>query len=138
MARKRNTEVERDADEVIREYEETSEVPDPDVLVEFTEAEREGGGSEQLRRKLRAAGPDPVQVMGGDLDASWDRDSEETVGGSNPTPDQDIVEEIGKAAGVTFEDNEPLKIDKLEQRDADRWELDPASSEDYHERQKSK
>jgi hypothetical protein len=138
MARKKTKRIEQDADTVIRRYEERGDTPASDVLAEFNEAGQEGAGSQLLRRKLRAAGPDRVEVTGGDLDASWDRDGEETVGGDNPTPDQDIVEEIGKAAGVTFEDNEPIKVDKLEQRDAARWELDPASSEDYQERQKLK
>jgi Family of unknown function (DUF6335) len=60
---------------------------------------------------------------------------EESVGGENPTPDQDIVEEHGKAVGLTYEDNEPLHgSDKIEGRDQSRWELDPASSEGYEER----
>jgi hypothetical protein len=60
------------------------------------------------------------------------------VGGANPTPDQDVVEEIGRAMGLTYEDNEPLGMDeKLHNRDLHRWELDPASSEDYQERTKN-
>ena len=59
----------------------------------------------------------------------------EAPGGSNPTPDQDIVDDIGKAVGVTYEDNEPLKFgDKVAGRDEDRWELNPASADDYQER----
>lgn len=38
---------------------------------------------------------------------------------STPTPDRDVVDEIGKALGVS--------------RDVHRWELDPASAEDYIE-----
>ena len=60
---------------------------------------------------------------------------EEAPGGDNPTPDQDVVDDIGKALGVQYEDNEELKgADKLAQRDKHRWELDPASSDDYKER----
>jgi len=60
---------------------------------------------------------------------------EEAPGGDNPTPDQDIVDDIGKALGVQYDDNEPLKgADKLEERDKHRWELDPASAEDYKDR----
>jgi hypothetical protein len=60
---------------------------------------------------------------------------EEAPGGDNPTPDQDIVDDIGKALGVQYEDNEELKsADKLAERDKHRWELDPASSDDYKER----
>jgi hypothetical protein len=61
---------------------------------------------------------------------------EETPGGSTPTPDQDMVDEIGKAVGVTYQDDEPLIFDeKYAKRDDARWEDDPASSEDYIERQ---
>ena len=49
--------------------------------------------------------------------------------------DQDLVEEIGKAVGLTYEDSEPLHTDeKVAKRDVNRWELNPASSEDYEER----
>jgi hypothetical protein len=60
---------------------------------------------------------------------------EEAPGGDNPTPDQDIVDDIGKALGVEYQDNEELKAsDKVVERDKHRWELDPASSEDYRDR----
>ena len=62
---------------------------------------------------------------------------EESVGGGNPTPDQDIVDEIGEAVGLQYQDNEPLHTtEKVEERDRHRWELDPASSEDYRDRNK--
>ena len=60
---------------------------------------------------------------------------EEAPGGDNPTPDQDIVDDIGKALGLQYEDNEELKpADKVAERDKHRWELDPASSDDYKDR----
>jgi hypothetical protein len=60
---------------------------------------------------------------------------EEAPGGDNSTPDQDIVDDIGKALGVQYEDNEELKpTDKVAERDKHRWELDPASSDDYKDR----
>jgi hypothetical protein len=60
---------------------------------------------------------------------------DEAPGGDNPTPDQDVVDDIGKALGVEYDDNEELKSsDKVTERDKHRWELDPASSEDYKER----
>jgi hypothetical protein len=79
-------------------------------------------------------------VTGGDPDVDIDDASftgEEAPGGDNPTPDQDIVEDIGKSLGVTYDDSEELKgANKLEERDKHRWELDPASAEDYRERDK--
>ena len=69
-------------------------------------------------------------VTGGDLDVDIEDayfTGEEAPGGDNPTPDQDIVEDIGKALGVTYKDNEELKgADKVTERDKHRWELDPA------------
>lgn len=77
-------------------------------------------------------------ITGGDVDVDVEEayfSGDEAPGGDNPTPDQDIVEDIGKALGVQYEDNEELKSsDKLSERDRHRWELDPASSEDYKER----
>ena len=56
-------------------------------------------------------------------------------GGDNPTPDQDVVDELGRASGIVYNDSEPLHTtDKLVQRDRRRWELNPASSEDFDER----
>jgi len=79
-------------------------------------------------------------VTGGDPDVDIEDAyfaGEEAPGGDNPTPDQDIVEDIGKALGVTYNDNEELKgADKLVERDKHRWEMDPASAEDYTEHDK--
>ena len=62
-------------------------------------------------------------------------DPKAAPGGDNPTPDQDVVEEIGRALGVQYDDNEELKsADKIAERDRHRWEFDPASSEDYKDR----
>ncbi len=77
-------------------------------------------------------------VTGGDPDVDIEDAyfaGEEAPGGDNPTPDQDIVEDIGKALGVTYDDAEELKgSDKVVERDKHRWELDPASAEDYQDR----
>ena len=74
----------------------------------------------------------------GDVDADAENayfSGDEAPGGDNPTPDQDIVDDIGKAIGVQYQDNEELRAsDKVIERDRHRWELDPASSEDYKER----
>jgi len=79
-----------------------------------------------------------ARLRAGDPDVSWQgiETGEETPGGSTPTPDQNRVDEIGEAVGVTYQDNEPLSFgEKSDQRDQERWEDDPASSEDYEERQ---
>jgi hypothetical protein len=81
-------------------------------------------------------------MTGGDVDADWEDAyavGDEAPGGDNPTPDQDRVDDIGKALGVVYEDNEELKAsDKIADRDKHRWELDPASSEDYRDRDRDR
>src|SRR5262249_54556718 len=88
-----------------------------------------------------SGGESPV-LTGGDVDAAWDQaddSGEEAVGGSNPTPDQERVEQLGKAVGVTYQDNEPLDTpEKVAERDEHRWELEPQSSEDFDERSNPK
>jgi hypothetical protein len=77
-------------------------------------------------------------ITGGDIDNSVEDayfNGDEAPGGDNPTPDQDIVDDIGKALGVEYQDSEELRAsDKVTERDKHRWELDPASAEDYKER----
>ena len=87
---------------------------------EFREAQRLGSGGEHLIRELREHHSRTPDLSAGDIDADWARADvgEETVGGSAPTPDQDIVEEVGEAVGLTYEDNEPLHTtEKVEERD---------------------
>jgi hypothetical protein len=77
-------------------------------------------------------------LTAGDVDADMENayfSGDEAPGGDNPTPDQDIVDDIGRAIGIEYHDNEELRAaDKVLERDKHRWELDPASSEDYRER----
>jgi|SRR5438067_3191784 len=77
-------------------------------------------------------------IAGGDVDIDLENayfTGDEVPGGDNPTPDQEVVDDIGKALGVQYADNEELKSgDKVTERDKHRWELDPASAEDYKER----
>jgi hypothetical protein len=104
------------------------EPPIPDV----------SAGSRKLSERLREH-PDTSPILsGGDIDARWEdaeSSGEESVAGSAPTPGQDNVQEIGEAIGVTYQDNEELKVGEKERsRDKKRWELDPASSDDYQDR----
>lgn len=53
---------------------------------------------------------------------------EEAVGGTTPTPDQDIVDDIGTATGVTMDPDRPVDVaEEVHARDDQRWELDPQS-----------
>lgn len=95
------------------------------------------------KRQELAAGGDRLHAMdaertavspdlsGGDVDAAWNQANvagEETVGGTTPTPDQDRVDALGAAVGLTYADDEPLEGgEKLRRRDENRWELMPES-----------
>ena len=114
-------------DQVVRQYEEGEE----------DQEEKASAGDTFASVSTTDSQPSDATLYGGDVDAAQQPTDagEETVGGSSPTPDQDVVDEVGKAVGITYEDNEPLRFgDKLADRDAQRWELNPASSEDYPER----
>jgi hypothetical protein len=80
---------------------------------------------------------DPV-VTAGDVDAQWEGaqfSGDESAVSSMTTPDNNVVEDIGQAMGVTYRDDEELKFGEKERsRDIKRWELDPASSDDYQDR----
>ena len=90
---------------------------------------------EHLQRLHRETSP---ALTAGDVDADWVAAysvGDEAPGGDNPTPGQTVVEEVGKALGVEYADGEELSsTGKIETRDRHRWELDPASAEDYTER----
>ena len=106
------------------------EPPVPDVT----------SGSAKLADRLREnPGLDPT-LSGGDIDAQWEMaesQGDEAAGGSAPTPGQNNTDEIGNAIGVTYQDDEELKVgEKERERDIRRWELDPASADDYNERKK--
>jgi hypothetical protein len=90
-------------------------------------------GRDQLARKLRDHHQLSPVLSAGDVDAAWDtaRESgEETFTGHAPTPDQDRVDEMGAAAGLTYKDDEPLQYGKVAKRDERRWELDPRSGQE--------
>jgi hypothetical protein len=89
------------------------------------EAGEVGGLAEQLTGH-HETGP---ALTGGDVDADWQRahdSGDEAVGGSAATPDQDVVDEIGRALGVPQEP--PAEVhtsdEILRSRDRLRWHLE--------------
>jgi len=97
-------------------------------------------GAANLAHRLRDDGAaDPV-LTAGDLDARWETaegSGDESAVSSMSTPDQNDVGDIGRAMGIEYADNEELKVGEKERsRDQHRWELDPASSDDYKDRLK--
>ena len=94
-------------------------------------------GRAEMQDKLAKSTSGGAAITAGDVDADWE--SAETVGdeapgGDNPTPDQDVVDDIGRALGVEYEDDEELQGGaEITDRDKHRWELDPSSKDDFDE-----
>ena len=108
------------------------EPPVPDVTA----------GSRKLAERLKNDPLADPTITGGDVDAQWESaqfSGDESAVSSMTTPEQNEVDDIGRAMGVTYQDNEELKAgEKEHERDEKRWELDPASSEDYQDRIKER
>ena len=122
---------------VIRDEDDVTPTPPSSLDLDRTASAARTGRRELLERFEHHNETSPAMTAG-DVDADWEgaySSGDEAPGGDNPTPDQDIVDDIGRAVGVEYQDNEELKgEDKIAQRDRKRWELDPASSEDYDDR----
>jgi hypothetical protein len=110
----------------------TSPVLDPDV----TGAHPHRGDREwDLHDPLERDSGIEADRLGSGFDPTTVGD--ETGDASSPRPDANVADEIAAEAGVPYVDQEPLRtLDKVAERDRDRWELDPASSEDWHERRR--
>jgi hypothetical protein len=114
-------------------------VPSPPSSLDLdrTASAARSGRREMLEKFEEHTETSPA-LTAGDVDADWEGAysvGDEAPGGDNPTPDQDIVDDIGRAVGVEYQDNEELKGErKITERDKHRWELDPASSDDWDDR----
>ena len=90
------------------------------------------GRAEMRDRQSKVTSSSPA-LTSGDVDADWESAEavgDEAPGGDNPTPDQDVVDDIGRALGVEYEDDEELQGGaEITDRDRHRWELDPASKD---------
>lgn len=90
---------------------------------------RDRGHVVDMLRELETHHEVTPALCGGDFDADWARaesSGEEAVGGSEPTPDQDVVDELARALGVEqASDAEFRTTDEiLRERDRLRWRLD--------------
>lgn len=103
-----------------RSAEEQMQGPPPgEVLREPTDMERA-----MLRESEEHSATSP-KLTGGDPDADWRRahlSGEEAVGGSVATPDQNVVDQLGDALGVSRGTDEEVRssAEILEERDARR------------------
>ena len=126
-------------DRVRRTVQDEDIVPSPPSSLDLDRtASAARTGRRELSQKIREHTETSPALTAGDVDADWESAysvGDEAPGGDNPPPDQDIVDDIGKALGVVYEDNEELTGEKKNSdRDKKRWELDPASSDDYEDR----
>ena len=104
----------------------------------------DGGGHVADLAAEVARHPETSPVLtGGDPDADWVgayASGDEAVGGSAATPDQDVVDEIGRALGVEQESDAEVRMsdDILKFRDRFRWHLerDAADAEEGRARRR--
>ncbi len=82
--------------------------------------------------------PRSNSLIGADPEDNADDDAyraevngDEAVGGTTAVPSQNDTEELAQAVGIVVDDDTPLDTEEMmQQRDRDRWELDPASAID--------
>ena len=99
-----------------------------------TPSAAKSGRADMRDRLAKNTGSGPA-LTGGDVDADWqsaEAIGDEAPGGDNPTPDQDVVDDIGRSLGVEYADDEELQGGaEIAERDHHRWELDPSSKDDF-------
>ena len=113
-----------------------SPTPPPVGLDRTASAAR--SGRQELRERYDNHNETSPALTAGDVDADWESaysTGDEAPGGDNPTPDQDVVDEIGRALGVSIRRRRRAREGAGKHGGArpHRWELDPASSEDFEE-----
>jgi len=110
---------------------ETDDLPQEVTESYGTGVHDQTGSSGTLHDRLQDADEADSLLTGRDVDAVGDQ----AVGGTAPTPDMDIVDELGAAVGLEMNDGASLRTTEiLEERDDRRWELEPEASEDYGDR----
>ena len=96
-----------------RQLREDEMVPTPPSTLGYEpKASQAETGKNVYHQRMREHTEGGPALTSGDIDADWSEayaSGEETPGGDMPTPDQDVVEEIGRALGVEHEDAEELK-----------------------------
>ena len=106
-------------------------LPDREELAKENLAEI---GAQRTKQELEQHNSTGPVLTGGDLDADWqgaEAVGDEAVGGHSPTPDQNIVDELGRAVGFDNEDGQELHSfeERVAKRDQNRWELDRRSAD---------
>ena len=107
------------------------DAPDPETVINDNLAEI---GRRLMKRELEKYLAVSPGLTARDVDADWQEAEDsgaEAPGGHVATPDQDNVDEIGRAVGMEFQDNQELCAPEeiLSKRDRRRWELDRRSAD---------
>jgi len=102
---------------------------------------QDAGHLTQLPEEMALHHETSPALSGGDLDADWmgsEGAGEETVGGSVATPDQDVVDEIGRALGVEQAPDEQVRSSDeiLRERTDHRWEIEREADEEEERRER--
>ena len=125
MRRKRDTNI----DEAARRYD--LGAPDSETVIKDNLAEI---GRRLVEREFEKYHSVSSELTAGDVDARWQEAEDSgavSPGGHVATPDQDNVDEIGRAVGMEFQDNQELSAPEeiLSRRDRRRWEMDKRSAD---------
>lgn len=112
------------------------ELIEAEVRESFAQDQQFDHGQELAKRRRDEHIDRSPELSEGDVDATWDdADGEEARSGTASTPDENEVDEVGGAIGISYSDSEPLNTDeKLERREHDRWDMNPASDPDFQDR----
>jgi hypothetical protein len=118
MPRKRSPRAKQSQREPASE-EELQGPPPQEATIQRSDAERQVVSE---REQYHATSP---KLSGGDPDADWQRADtvgEEAVGGTVATPDQNVVDELGEALGVSQQPADEVRssAEILEERDSRR------------------
>jgi Family of unknown function (DUF6335) len=108
------------------------DLSDPD-REELTRENLAEVGAQRTKQELEQHHSTGPELTAGDLDADWqsaEAVGDEAVGGHSPTPDQSLVDEIGRAVGIDEDEGELHTSEELvAERDHNRWELDRRSAD---------
>lgn len=101
-------------------------VSPPSTLDMDRSASAARSGGRALHDRIEKHHETSPALTAGDVDADWEQaysSGDEAPGGDNMTPDQDVVDEIGAALGVEYDDDEELQGGaEISERDEHRWD----------------
>jgi hypothetical protein len=125
MRRKRDY----DNDEAARRYDSSAVAPEAVAKDNLAEM-----GRRLVEREVEKYHSISPEFAAGDSEERWQEAEDsgaETPGGHVATPDQDNVDEIGRAVGMEFQDNQELSApgEVISKRDRRRWEMDKRSAD---------